>query len=717
MNKVAYLTTEFAIRKIYEYSKARVSLHQVENIPEGSIIFVVNHFTRIETIFLGVHIQKVTSKPVWALADATLFKGFVGEFISQLGAISTHDPDRDKLMVQSLLTGEANWIIFPEGLMVKNKKLMQNGEFMVGTEKGSKKPHTGAGTLALRTEFYRERLRYLAEHDPKELQNLLDLFKIESLDPVLARSTYIVPVNITYYPIRSRENILSKLAERMMENPSDRMIEEIMTEGTMILSGVDVDVRFGEAIKIKPYMMDPVIQWDICSKEHIRFDDDIASKQMLAKLSRNIMHGYMTSIYNMTTVNHDHLFASVLYRMQDERIEIDDLKRRVYLAATLDMCDEKCFKHLSMHDNQIHLLTDDRYHKFENFITFAVEKGLLTVENGTHIVKNMEAFCEEPDFHASRVENPLIVMANEVEPLTLLQYNIQLLAGTTPPNIRGMVFEQLYLKGLRDFERDYTEYYVENESKPKDIGRPFLMDGTDPAKGVVLIHGYMAAPEEIRGLAKFLNSKGYGVYAPRLKGHGTSPDDLVNRNYMEWIEAVEEGAVMMTCRYDQVIAGGFSTGAGLALDICSRLKSLKAVFAVSPPMKLRDFSAKFIPAVSVWNMLMNKFRMEAIKKDFVENNPENPHINYTRNPIAGVRELERLMKDLEDRLPLISVPAFVLQSGIDPVVNVKGTQRVFERIGSGKKEYHLFNIDRHGILIGEGSERVYETIANFLNTL
>lgn len=717
MNKIAFLTTEYAIKKIYDFSNTRVNLHHLDEIPDGSIIFVVNHFTRIETIFLPFHIQQITGVPVWSLADSGLFKGIVGEFIKQAGGVSTHDPDRDKLMVRSLLTGEANWIIFPEGLMVKNKKLMYKGEFMVGTETGAQQPHTGAGTLALRTEFYRERLRYLSEHDPEELKNLMELFNIESLEPILNRSTYIVPVNITYYPIRSRENILSRLAGSLIDNPSERMIEEIMTEGTMLLSGVDVDVRFDEAIKIRPYMKDPVIQWDIYSKEPIRFDDPITSRDMLRSLSRNIMHGYMTSIYSMTTVNHDHLFASILYRMTEEKIEIDDLKRRVFLAATLDLCDEKCYKHKSMLENQIHLLTDDRYSKFDNFISFAVGKGLLTVQDERYIVKNMDAFQEEKDFHTARIENPLIVMANEVEPLSVLQYNIQLLAGEKPETIKQMVYEQLYRKAFRDFEWDYTDYFREGESKPKEIGRPFLLEGTDKQPCIVLIHGYMAAPHEVRGLSEYLNSHGFTVYAPRLKGHGTSPDDLCERSFMEWIESVEEGTVMMLCRSESVVAGGFSTGAGLALDISSRLKGVKSVFAVSPPMKLKDFSAKFIPAVSVWNMLMDKFHIESAKKEFIENHPENPHINYTRNPIAGVRELERLMKELEDRLPGITIPAFVLQSGIDPVVNVKGSRLIYELLGSERKEYHLFNISRHGILVGEGVERVYKTIKDFLETL
>lgn len=720
MNKVAFLTTELAIKTIYDLSKTRVNLHQTENIPPGSVIFVVNHFTRIETVFLPFHIQKITGVPVWSLADAGLFKGFVGEFIRQAGALSTRDPHRDTLIVKSLLTGEANWIIFPEGLMVKNKKMIHKGEFLINTDQGAKRPHTGAGTLALRTEFYRERLRYLSKHNPEELKHLLDLFQIEQVEPVFKRSTSIVPVNITYYPIRSKENILSKLAVSLIDKPSERIMEEIMTEGTMLLSGVDVDIRFDEPIKIRPYLTDPVIQWDIESPKPIRFDDPIVSKGILENSSKNIMHGYMTSIYNMTTVNHDHLFASILYRMHDERIDIDDLKRRVYLASILDLCNEKCYKHRSMLENQIHLLTDDRYGKFDNFISFAVEKKLLIIDDEGYIVKNPEAFSENPEFHSVRVENPLIVMANEVEPLFTLQYNISLLAGEDRDRIREMVFEHLHHKALKEFEWDYSEFYREGESKEKNIGRPYLLEG-DKETGIVLIHGYMAAPAEMRGLADYLNSLGYSVYVPRLRGHGTSPDDLVERSYMDWIQSVEEGCVLMMSRHEKIIVGGFSTGAGLALDIVTRINvmrnAVKGVFAVSPPMKLKDFSTKFIPAVTLWNLLMETFHMESAKKEFVENHPENPHINYHRNPIEGVRQIERLMKDLENRLKDVAIPAFVLQSGSDPVVNVKGTRTLYDRLGSSRKEYHLFSMNRHGILLKEGAERVYRSIVHFIETV
>ena len=48
---------------------------------------------------------------------------------------------------------------------------------------------------------------------------------------------------------------------------------------------------------------------------------------------------------------------------------------------------------------------------------------------------------------------------------------------------------------------------------------------------------------------------------------------------------------------------------------------------------------------------MERVRLEGAKKEFVENEPENPHINYFRNPVSGVLELERLMESVDEKLP------------------------------------------------------------------
>jgi esterase/lipase len=114
---------------------------------------------------------------------------------------------------------------------------------------------------------------------------------------------------------------------------------------------------------------------------------------------------------------------------------------------------------------------------------------------------------------------------------------------------------------------------------------------------------------------------------------------------------------------------------------------------------------------------MRRVRSNGARREFIANQPENPHINYVRNPVAGLRELERLMDHVEDRLKEVQMPAVVVQSVADPVVNPRGSRRVFDRLGSVEKKYILFNLDRHGILSGPGSEQVYRIIGNFVDDI
>jgi len=83
---------------------------------------------------------------------------------------------------------------------------------------------------------------------------------------------------------------------------------------------------------------------------------------------------------------------------------------------------------------------------------------------------------------------------------------------------------------------------------------------------------------------------------------------------------------------------------------------------------------------------MDLMNIDGAKKEFLENRPENPHINYFRNPVCGVKELSLLMESVEQKLPQIKAPALVIQADGDPIVAQKDPRKVFELISSIDKD-------------------------------
>jgi esterase/lipase/1-acyl-sn-glycerol-3-phosphate acyltransferase len=713
MNRHAYLATGHVIALMEALSRVNVTIHGREHIPPGSLIFVVNHFTRIETILLPYHIYHLTHQPVWSLANPDLFTGTFGQLLEAVGALSTRDPHRDRVIVKSLLTGEANWIIFPEGCMVKDKQFVEHARYAVSCAGGRRPPHTGAATLALRTEFYRRRLRQLAGSQPDEVRRLQELFGINDLAPVLAGTTSIVPVNITYYPLRAQENAISRLAELFLgQQLSQRYHEELLTEGAMVLEGVDIDIRFGRPIETSPCLSCDPIEQDIFSTRQIDFDDRLPSRQAMRREAYRLMGRYMAAIYALTTVNHDHLFASLLRSLPFNRFTTEEFRRRAFLLASSTAL-SGLHRHQSLEIGQAALLTDDRHHKLREFLALALETGVIR-RDGTAFVKNPAKFSSVLDMNRARIDNPIGVIANEVLPMKELQRAALLAAWLPAPLLGTLVSRRLLARAEEEFDADYRSFFRTGESKGRDIGRPFLIRGKSREVGVVLVHGFLAAPRELAELADYLGKQGLWVAVVRLKGHGTSPEDLALRGANDWRESVDSGyaALKMICR--KVFLVGFSFGGGLALDAAARNRDVAGVAAVCLPLKLQDLSSRFAPSLQAWNRLMEAVHYRKGKREFIEISLEHPDINYHRLPVAGLAAMEHVMGELEEELSRIRVPALIIQSTGDPVVDPQGTRRVFERLGSTVKEYLPFDFDRHGILSGEGSGEVHAAIAAFI---
>jgi esterase/lipase/1-acyl-sn-glycerol-3-phosphate acyltransferase len=713
-SSVALTFAKWALDAATRLIKADVRLHRAEVLSEDmAVIFAVNHFTRVETVLLPYILHKHTGREVWALAAAELFQGRVGQFLQSVGTISTQAPDRDQVIVRSLLEGVHPWAIFPEGAMIKDKKVIDHrGEFEVYSQGGRRPPHKGAAVLALRAEFYRQKLHCLhGRNNPEILAAALGRFQLESVEGVLGKRTVIVPVNITYFPMRAHENVFLRAAQRLSEDLSKRAIEELSVEGTVLSEATDIDITLGDPIDIREYLDAPEYAELMACGEHDLDALETDPTSLFNDAARKLMLRYMKAIYQLTTVNYDHIFASVLRYQPPGRFTEQTFRNRCYLCAreVVNMPDLR--RHQLLETTYRHLAYQDVNIKFNDFMALCLREGVVIPED--HAYRKYPRAEHPFDFQTIRAHQLTDVIANEIEPLKKVTSAIRRISVTPRLFVLRRVRNIFCREDQERFEEDYARFYDPALSKGPGVGRPFLLAPWKVRGGVVLAHGYMAAPLEVRPIAEHLYRHGFAVYGVRLAGHGTSPEDLAQAPWEAWYEALNRGYAALQSLTDDIFAGGFSTGGCLALIAAARKQDrLRGVFSICAPLRLQNYSVRLAPSIITMNSLLKWIGRAGW--EYVDNYPENKHINYNRNPLTGVRELLHVMNTAEALLPQIRIPALVIQGSKDTIVSPESAHTIFEGLGSDNKELIYFERNRHGIINGPGAHDIYERVDQFL---
>ncbi len=219
----------------------------------------------------------------------------------------------------------------------------------------------------------------------------------------------------------------------------------------------------------------------------------------------------------------------------------------------------------------------------------------------------------------------------------------------------------------------------------------------------------------MENLSKFLNKQGFYTYCVRLSGHGTNPRNIKDVKWQDWDLSFQRGYAILKNITDNVIVIGFSTGGLISLLNGSRKgSSLSSIIAINPAIRLQDVRSVFASTVNKWNGLLDKLNIKKGSLEYVESNPEDPVINYSRNYLKGVVELKKLMEECDDSLKKIQAPTLLIQGAHDPVVNPKGADMIYKKINSKDKYLSQPNYSNHVIINGKKKEEVFKIILNFL---
>ena len=643
--------------------------------------------------------------------------------------------------------------------MVKDRQVLDgSGRYSIYSRSAEqrRKQHSGSAVIALALETFKRAVLLAAERGEHERlrawRELLGLEDPDRLLAVAAKPTLIVPANITFYPIRVRGNPLARGAELFNKGISPRLREELMVEGNILLKDTDMDIRLGEPIRAANFWSARERRLveeragrlgsleDAFTTQAHRVDQRLraAARRLQAERLRD---AYMHAMYQLVTVNLSHLAALTIYRLLDDgQVEVDAerLHRTLYLAVKQlqsrgnahlhrSLCDPASYEDLP----HIHGYNQEQQQiRCPGLTQFLRTATLLQlIERQTDRYRFSDKLRLEHDFDEIRLENPIEVYANEVAPirpaLAAVTTAIEEAPTISDRRLAELRFDDELLSYAWDKQKFERSQYAAINSLQTQIedARPFLFQPPRSRQrplGVLLVHGFLSTPAEVREFGEQLSRQHYTVLGVRLKGHGTSPWDLRSRSRHDWIASVRRGYEILAPLVDRVALVGFSTGASLALTLAAEHNAsskLAGLALVATPMRFKNKNMLLVPLVHGTNRLVEMVRADGVLP-FRPNDSEHPHINYVHMPVRALYELGRLVDEVKKQLAEVTCPALIVQGDGDPVVEPDSAKLLYEALSNSvRRQVLMIPSERHGILyedIGETRPAISRFFRRFI---
>ena len=747
INETIYEWCVRAFSVLHDRLGINVKVHGADGKIDAGQIFLFNHFARFETVIPQYIIHKATGAFCRCVAAPELFEGneTFAKLLWDVGAVPTNHPGLLSFLAAEILRGR-KVIVFPEGGIIKDRNVLdEKGNLGVFSQmdQARRKLHRGAAAMALTLEIFKKRILMVHEDgNLPRLQRWVDALGLDSVEALVAASrqrTLVVPGNITFYPIRGEDNILRRGAELFGGELGRAAQEEILIEGNILFKRTDMDVRFGRPIV-------PGIRWNwwkrgVLDRVFERIDSlqdlfalkpdsgrwiDRMVSMALGRQTRLLRDEYAREIYGNLTVNLSHLASRLILTLLDRgtsEIGHEPFHTLLYLAIKNAQQEPSINLHRSLFNPERY----DGIHKgvwklFEQFLDMATSTGLIDVTPDHY--RFLPKLTEDHAYHEVRLENTVSVYANEVAPVTgacrAVDQAVQSNSAAEKTNLARLLFDD-EMRSFRWCRGNYSKSkhaHINDQETATENAEPYLLV-PDNAKGlgVVLAHGFLSSPAELRAYGEKLAALGYPVMGVRLCGHGTSPWDLRDRSWQDWLGSVRRGYEIISAFAERVCVIGFSTGGALALRLAAEEpEKLAGVAAVSTPIKFRNRNLIFVPVLHGINKLAQWVTSQEGIIPFRPNESEHPDINYRHIPIRGLFELRRLIDEMTHRLADVTCPVMIVQGTEDKIVNPKSAHIILEKIASTDTSLHLIPSQRHGIL-NENIGGTQELMTLFLKSL
>jgi esterase/lipase len=721
-----------AFRTTRKLLKLNIKLHQdapgEEDTVQQGDIFLFNHFARFETFIPQYLIYEACGAHCRSVAAAEFFAGDerFSRFLYSIGVVPNNMPNLFPFLAREILH-DRKLVVFPEGGMVKDKRVVdQQGQYSIfsRTANERRKHHRGPAVIALALDAFKTALLHdyaAGKYDRIERwAKQLDFDDVEHLMRKAVKPTIIVPSHITFYPIRVSDNILYQAARLFNRSINKRFAEELIIEGNLLFKETDMDIRFSRPIVTGDYwrwwekrlLPNVVHQFETLDQlfelkpNPTNIGARIHSIGMKAK-SNSLRDDYMRSMYEAVTVNLSHIASLIIMRLFEQgllQIDCIRLHKMLYLSIKLLQQTEVRLHRSLRNPEEYDAIINQGSIRLDQFLATAKNLKLVHIENGNYMLD--QKLIADFEIDEVRTENLINVYANEVRPLSRITRIIDsAIKGADKLSAQALAeyrFNDQILGYRWDRDRFQRERYREinsRQTQTADANWFFLKSTKKNAPAVLLIHGFLSSPAEMRSLGERLHTAGCHAIGVRLKGHGTSPWDLRERNWHDWAKSVARGFDIAKAFSQAVHIVGFSTGGLLALHHAASNPQvrIKSVTSVCAPVQFKNKNMVFVPLVHHANKLVSWVNSEGIVP-FTPNEPENPEVNYQHIPVRALYQLQQFIDHLREDTLRINADVFLYQASRDPVVNPSSIKLLQKLIIAEHKTIITLDSDIHGVI-------------------
>ncbi len=231
---------------------------------------------------------------------------------------------------------------------------------------------------------------------------------------------------------------------------------------------------------------------------------------------------------------------------------------------------------------------------------------------------------------------------------------------------------------------------------------------------VILVPGWSSITRQIEPLSKKINKFGYAVKVLKIPGHGTSPEDLENVCWKDWVGSViaEIRICKKVSNFDKIIIGGVSMGGNVCL-LASLEENVDGVILIGTPVHLKGhmlikISSKIMPLFKKYTKKIRPRNIFFDEKDSYQYFP-------TKNMKEVLQTIERSVKLLKN----IKVPILILQIKNDFFVTKYSPWIIYKNVSSKVKEVRWIHTDSENHVPQKGEEvnKTAEVIKQFVNTI